>query len=649
MPENLLAAVDEDLREGRVAEAAAKLREHLKRQPNDAAAVERLGFAAHRMGDLPAAVAAFGTLCRLRPESAAAENNLGTVLGQMGRHVDALDHFGRAIAIDASFVDARFNRAQLLEMRGQAKAAIDDLRNLLRLAPTHKQAWYRLGHLLNVTGRRQEAQAAFDHAIELDPEYAEARWARTMSTLPQAYDVGEEPNAFYAEFEQRLDALDRWFADGRNDLGQRAVGNQQPYYIAYHDRNNREVLSRYGDLCARLMRAWYGDQSPQRRAWRDGPVKVAIVSGNVHDHAVWTAIVRGWCQGIDTKRFRLAIIYTDTVVDRETEIARRSVDTFVQGARDFAGWVDAIRTLAPDVLIYPEVGMDKTCIKLAALRLAPVQVAAWGHAETTGMPTVDYFLSAAAFESDTAQQNYSEKLVPLAGIGARYAPLAPERVDLDLRTIGLDPTRPIALCPATPYKFLPEYDWTFAELAREIDNCHLVFVTDNIAPRLSELLARRFEAEFAKASLDASRFVRFIPRQPRPQFFSLMRQSAIYLDTLGFSGFNTAMQALECGLPVITVEGRFMRNRFAGGLLREIELEALLADDAAQYVEIAADLLSNPHAMRSARRIVNENFPRLLNRDESIRSLEEFLEAVAPPRARQPSTLMDRLKGMLRR
>ena len=52
--------------------------------------------------------------------------------------------------------------------------------------------------------------------------------------------------------------------------------------------------------------------------------------------------------------------------------------------------------------------------------------------------------------------------------------------------------------------------------------------------------------------------------------------------------------------------------------------------------------------MRSARRTVFENFPRLLDRDDAIRSLEEFLESVAPPRARQPSTLFDRLKGMLR-
>ena len=239
MPENLLAAVDEDLREGRVAEAAVKLREHLKRQPGDAAAIERLGFATHRLGDLPAAATAFGALCRLRPESAAAENNLGTVLGQMGRHVEALGHFSHAIELDASFVDARFNRAQLLELRGQSKAAIDDLRNLLRLAPTHKQGWYRLGHLLNITGRRQEAQAAFDRAIELDPEYVEARWARTMSTLPQAYDVGEEPNAFYAEFEQRLDALDRWFAEGRDDQGQRAVLRRQSLRLPGRARMRR--------------------------------------------------------------------------------------------------------------------------------------------------------------------------------------------------------------------------------------------------------------------------------------------------------------------------------------------------------------------------------------------------------------------------
>ena len=646
MPDNLLAAADEDLQAGRIDEAAAKVRQHVQRNPGDAAALERLAFLQHRLGDLPAALASFERLVHQKPDSAAAESNLAVVLGQMGRVGDALAHFGHAIELDASFVDARFNRAQLLESRGQSKAALDEWRNIVRLAPAHKVAWYRMGHVLGVLGRRQEAIAAFERAIEIDPEYVEPRWARTMTTLPQGYDVGEDPDTSYAEFVESLDALDRWFAGGRDGNGHRAVGNEQPYYLAYHDRNNREPMSRYGDLCSRVMRSWYGDHPPARRATRSDSVRVLIVSGNVHDHAVWTAIVRGWCERIDRKRFRLAIAYTDAVVDRETEIARRSVDTFVQGPRELAGWVDAIRALAPDIVVYPEVGMDKTCIKLASLRLAPVQVAAWGHAETTGMPEIDYYLSAAAFESDEAQQNYSERLVKLAGIGVHYAPLAPERVDLDLGKLGVDVNRPIALVPATPYKFLPKYDWTFAAIAREVPACQLVFVTDDIAPRLSEQLARRLDAAFASVGLDTWRNVRFIPRQPRPQFFSLMRRATVYLDTIAFSGFNTAMQALECGLPIVSMQGAFLRNRFGAGLLREIGLPELATLDPAAYVRVAAELLNRVDAQRAARERIGNGFGTLVNRDDAIRSLEDFLESVAPRRG-VTASLLARLRGRL--
>ena len=112
----------------------------------------------------------------------------------------------------------------------------------------------------------------------------------------------------------------------------------------------------------------------------------------------------------------------------------------------------------------------------------------WGHAETTGMPAIDYFLSADAFESAAAQDNYRERLVRLPGIGTCYAALNPAKIDLDLRELDLDPDRPIALCPATPYKFLPAHDWTLAAIARDAPTSQLVFVTDDIAPRLSDLI-----------------------------------------------------------------------------------------------------------------------------------------------------------------
>ena len=495
-------------------------------------------------------------------------------------------------------------------------------------------------------GQREEAQAAFDRAITLDSDYAEARWARTMSTLPQAYDIGEVPEIFYDEFSQRLASLDRWFAEGRDALGHRAVGHQQPYYIVYHDRNNREVLSRYGDLCARLMNAWYGERPPVAGSSRNEPINVAIVSGNVHDHAVWTAIVRGWCREIDRSRFRLSIVYTDKIADSETDIARASVDRFIEGQRDLGGWVDAVVDVRPDVLVYPEVGMDRTCIKLASLRLAPVQVATWGHAETTGMPAIDYFLSADAFESAAAQDNYRERLVRLPGIGTCYAALNPAKIDLDLRELDLDPDRPIALCPATPYKFLPAHDWTLAAIARDAPTSQLVFVTDDIAPRLSDLIARRLRAAFENAELDYDRHVRFIDQQSRPRYFALMRQSSIYLDTIAFSGFNTAMQAFECGLPVLTVEGRFLRNRFASGLLREMGVDELIATSAKAYVDNAVRLLTSPALLSQTRSKIIERFPALLDRSDSVRAFEAFLESVAPARIKATTkSWLDRVRG----
>lgn len=643
---NLLDQADADLLEGRVSEAVLALRAHLAQHPMDAAATERLAFACHRLGDLPAAAAAFESLYRLQPSSAPAASNLAAVLGQMQRYEEALRHLDRALALDAGFADARFSRAQILEVRGRPTDAINDLRHVVEANPGHKLAWYRLGHLLIYAGWREEGQATFDRAIALDPEYAEARWARTMSTLPQAYDIGETPETFYESFSQKLASLDCWFAEGRDALGYRAVGNQQPYYIVYHDRNNREVLSRYGDLCARLMHSWYGDRVPGEGSSRDGPIEVAIVSGNVHDHAVWTAIVRGWCREIDRSRFRLSIIYTDNVTDAETHIARASVDRFVEGPRDLGRWVDAITGLRADVLIYPEVGMDGTCIKLASLRLAPVQVATWGHPETTGMPTIDYFLSADAFESATAQDNYRERLVRLSGIGACYSALNPEKIDVDLRELELDPDRPIAFCPASAYKFVPEHDWTFAAIARDAPTCQIVLVTDVIAPHLSNLIARRLRATFEHAELDYDRHVRFIGHQSRPRYFSLMRQSAIYLDTIAFSGFNTAMQAFECGLPVLTVEGRFLRNRFASGLLREMGVEELIAADAKAYIDKAVRLLTDPTLLAATRSKIADRFPALLDRSESIRAFETFLESVAPGRTKRPNrSWRDKFRG----
>lgn len=68
--------------------------------------------------------------------------------------------------------------------------------------------------------------------------------------------------------------------------------------------------------------------------------------------------------------------------------------TLLQKARE------TVAALKLDVLVYGDVGMDALTTGLAHSRLSPVQVAFWGHPGTTGLSTMDYFITSDLFEGE---------------------------------------------------------------------------------------------------------------------------------------------------------------------------------------------------------------------------------------------------------
>ena len=69
-----------------------------------------------------------------------------------------------------------------------------------------------------------------------------------------------------------------------------------------------------------------------------------------------------------------------------------------------------------------------------------------------------------------------------------------------------------------------------------------------------------------------------------------MRHADALLDSIGFSGYNNVVQAIECGLPPVTLEGRFLRGRLGSGILRRLEMPELIASSAEEYVEMVVQV-----------------------------------------------------------
>lgn len=87
--------------------------------------------------------------------------------------------------------------------------------------------------------------------------------------------------------------------------------------------------------------------------------------------------------------------------DKSTgEASRRSgVGHALQDARE------RIAALKLDALVFGDVGMDALTTGLAHARLSPVQVAFWGHPGTTGLSTVDFFITSDLFEPKGNTEN----------------------------------------------------------------------------------------------------------------------------------------------------------------------------------------------------------------------------------------------------
>jgi CRISPR-associated protein Csy1 len=286
----------------------------------------------------------------------------------------------------------------------------------------------------------------------------------------------------------------------------------------------------------------------------------------------------------------------------------------------------AIRDADMDVLIYPDVGIDARATLLASMRLAPRQLAGWGHPVTTGLPTIDGFISCASMEPADGADHYREALHLLPGTGTAFfdpgepAPVA--RADFDLPQDAH-----LYLVPHVAPKLHPDCDAVFAQIAASDPRAILLtFRFDR--PVVRETIERRLHAALRAAGADPQRQLRVLPYLPRPQFLGLCTLADVMLDTLHWSGGANTVDALRCRLPVVTCPGPFMRGRQTLGMLRSLQLESELACADPQALVARAVAVASDRDLRAdlARRI-DAAVPILFDGTAALQSLADLVRS----------------------
>jgi len=644
--------------QGRRDEAVNHLRRAVDLAPGFVQAHNNLGLLLLDLGDPVEAAAAFRRAIALRPDYAAAWNHLGIALRAQGDREGALACFRRAAELAPGLADAHVNLGIMLLALGQPRPAAAALETALRLRPARAGAHYQLALCRRALGALDDALSELRETLRLDPEHGEARCALARELAKIGRD--DEALALYAAERLRRpqsleaslglhlslpvvaantkeqEAARRRFATGLERL--RAEKDRflalppkllvrqlewTNFFLAYQGGDDRLLQAAYGgfvtDLLGHALPQYLQPLPPPRPAGLR--IRVGFVSSFFRRCTVGNYF-KDWITRANRERFEVGVYRVGGWADGVTAEIEAACDHAVPLVGSLDEVAARIRADAPEILVFPEVGMDSRTFLLAALRLAPLQCAAWGHPVTTGLPNMDCFLSCEAMEPPGAQAHYSERLVTLPGIGTHYQrPRCPDggrRADF-----GLPPDKTLYLVPQSLFKIHPDNDAILARVLAGDPEGMLVLFEDH-HPEVTARFLARLDAVLAAHDMKVGERRIVLPVLPHEDYLRVNRLCDLMLDSLYWSGGNTSLDALACGLPLVTLPGSFMRGRQSMAMLRLCGLDELVAADVADYLRIASRLGRDREWRTALRERLAQAVDAVFGRDDPIKSLEAF-------------------------
>lgn len=481
----------------------------------------------------------------------------------------------------------------------RVEETVETYRDAIRRFPQDTHLHFDLFILLRNCGRNQEAIEAANTAIQCLPNELFFERYRHLF-LPIIYDNPDEIRHYRDRFTQGLHQLTEQIPDRLRSPQQSMslIRGAVNFYLAYQAGNDRDLQTEYGELVHEILAANYPEfvqPRPMPPLTDSGKIRVGYISTCMFRHTVGH-LYNGWIRHRDRDKFEAYSYYIGQEDDHITAKFRQHSDSFDKLPKYFHFSDDRVREIANKiirdrlhVLVYLDIGMEPDATILAGLRLAPVQCMTWGHPVTSGLPTIDYFLTSDLMEPEGADKHYRERLVRLPNISIAYEKPNPPHVTQPRSFFKLRDDAVVYLSSQAIFKYLPQYDFVFAEIARRVPNAQFAFIAHE-STRLTQKWKNRLQRAFTAVGLNCEDFCHFYPRLSHPNFLNLNLVSDVLLDTFDWSGGHTTIEAIACHLPVVTCPGEFMRGRHTYAFLTMMGITETIASDEAEYIDIAVRL-----------------------------------------------------------
>ena len=576
------------------------------------------------------------TVEKLLPNALIVLFNKAVTLGKLGQKDSELQLYKKILGADPSNQDALNNIAVCCNELNQSEQALNYINFLLSMNTNHASALKTKSDILQKMGRLSESHECLkkylinthkNKFISLEV-FNFCEQIVKLINIPSNYNHIDEINAARRSVEEALQAAATFI----NQVN--SVTNEEfeiiisillrvnLFYLAYQQKDDRQINEQVCSLIRKILDHRIPKFS-QKTNKATSKIRLGVLSR--FKYHVDTDIL-AWIEQLPANDYEFIFIRLNSEPTNNYLAKLKSIGNVVDIQLDesnLGNVVSQIREFDLNALFMQDIGMTSDGKFLANIRFAPLQFTNWSHPVTSGSQAIDYYLSSDLMEPVDAQNHYTEKLIRLPNLGlfiptyAHPENAAKKELDPNYFNIG---------CLQSLFKYLPQDDDIFVEICRRIPHAKLIFIED-VTKVSTDLFTNRLKKIFKENKISFENHVSILTRRPHDQFMSLMNETDIELDSIGWTGGNTSMQALFLGKPILTIEGEYMRGRHTGAMLTLLNLNTLKAAKSKENLyEIAESLSKDVGRLKSISFEILEKKSILFNDKNTIAAIDTFIK-----------------------
>lgn len=547
------------------------------------------------------------------PRSEELLNLLAVTYCRVGLFNDGIRLYDEILQFHPESHEVIYNKGNALRDTGQGKEALECFLKVISIQPNHTKALYNIGHLLGGVRRYEKAIEYYEKALETEPDYFDA-----IFNLANAYkEVG---NVFKAidlyEAAKKLKPLDIRFAippaftcpsvprdvveieyfrsrfidscnkltELDNDTSGSELLSDPRFQLSYTNLSNKEIFENFSRSIRQKFPQINNSGICKPMVSRGAKLKVGFCSNFLAKNHTIEKLYRGIICNLDQKIFDIFVIHHSKENKQIASQAFKSnglVHLDLQGRFDQK--ISMVRELDLDALIYTDIGMDGLNYSLSHNRFAPVQLTSWGHPDTSGVDTIDGFISSNLIEPPNACEHYTEDLILFPTLPSYYSLDSEITLNMKRGEFGFSENQNLYGCLQSLFKIHPDFDEILQGISIMDPSAKILFVDSPLA----NSLIQRWRDQNYNSLVEKAVFLR--PMSPQ-RYVNLINLCDVLLDPLYFGSGNSFYEGAFCGTPQISCPGSFMRGRIVLGGYEQMGLDdPPTVDDRNSYAAAAVD------------------------------------------------------------